>query len=68
MTLFKLQVASPDGMKFEGEVRQLSVRGICGELAADLRLTQRFADMEIDELSVSVPYLLALRQRITECK
>ena len=42
--------------------------GICGELAADLRLTQRFADMEIDELSVSVPYLLALRQRITECK
>lgn len=33
MTLFKLQVASPDGMKFEGEVRQLSVRGICGELA-----------------------------------
>ena len=33
MTLFKLQVASPDGMKIEGEVRQLSVRGICGELA-----------------------------------
>ncbi len=42
--------------------------GICGELAADLRLTQRFADMEIDELSVSVPYLLGLRQQITECK
>ena len=33
MRLFKLQVASPDGLKFEGEVRQLSVRGICGELA-----------------------------------
>jgi len=33
MKLFRLQVASPDGMKFEGDVRQLSVRGICGELA-----------------------------------
>lgn len=42
--------------------------GICGELAADLRLTQRFADMEIDELSVSVPYLLGLREKVTECK
>lgn len=42
--------------------------GICGELAADLQLTQRFADMGIDELSVSPPYLLELRQRIMECK
>ncbi len=42
--------------------------GICGELAADLRLTQRFVDMGIDELSVSVPYLLGLREKVTECK
>ncbi len=42
--------------------------GICGELAADLRLTQRFADMEIDELSVSVPYLLGVREKVIECK
>ncbi len=42
--------------------------GICGELAADLHLTQRFADMGIDELSVSVPYLLGLREKVTECK
>lgn len=42
--------------------------GICGEMAADLLLTQRFADMRIDELSVSVPYLLGLRGRVTECK
>lgn len=42
--------------------------GICGEMAADLGLTQRFADMRVDELSVSVPYLLGLRGRITECK
>ncbi|MBQ9773083.1 MAG: phosphoenolpyruvate--protein phosphotransferase [Clostridia bacterium] len=42
--------------------------GICGELAADLHLTQRFADMRIDELSVSVPYLLGVRERVIECK
>ena len=42
--------------------------GICGELAADLRMTQRFADMKIDELSVSVPYLLGVRERVIECK
>ena len=42
--------------------------GICGELAADLSLTQRFADMGVDELSVSVPYLLGLREKVTECK
>ena len=42
--------------------------GVCGEMAADLSLTQRFADMEIDELSVSVPYLLGVRGKISECK
>ncbi len=42
--------------------------GICGELAADLRLTQRFADMGIDELSVSSPYLLGVREKVIECK
>lgn len=42
--------------------------GICGEMAADLHLTQRFADLRIDELSVSVPYLLGLRGKVTECK
>ena len=42
--------------------------GICGELAAELSLTQRFADMAIDELSVSVPYLLGVREKVTECK
>ena len=42
--------------------------GICGELAADLRLTQRFADMGIDELSVSPPYLLGVREKVIECK
>ena len=42
--------------------------GICGELAADTRLTQRFADMKIDELSVSVPHLLEVRDAVINCK
>lgn len=42
--------------------------GICGEMAADLSLTQRWADLGIDELSVSTPYLLGIRGKVTECK
>ena len=41
--------------------------GICGELGADLTLTQSFVDMKIDELSVSSPYLLGVRKRVGEC-
>lgn len=41
--------------------------GICGEMAADLSLTQYFADLSVDELSVSVPYLLGVRGKICEC-
>ena len=56
----------------EGAARAIHERGgwigICGELAADLCLTQRFADMKIDELSVSVPYLLGVREKVIECK
>ena len=42
--------------------------GICGELAADFSLTQRFCDMRVDELSVSAPYLLKLRERVLACQ
>ena len=42
--------------------------GICGEMAADLHLTQRWANLGIDELSVSVPYLLGVREKVSECK
>ena len=42
--------------------------GICGELAADFSLTQRFCDMRVDELSVSTPYLLELRERVLACQ
>ncbi len=42
--------------------------GICGELAADFSLTQRFCDMHVDELSVSTPYLLELRECVLKCE
>ncbi len=38
--------------------------GICGELGADLTLTETFLRMGIDELSVSPPYVLPLREKI----
>jgi len=33
MNKFKLQIAAPDGLRYDGEAIQLSVRGIGGELA-----------------------------------
>jgi phosphotransferase system enzyme I (PtsI) len=42
--------------------------GICGELAADLSLTERFLRMGIDELSVSPVKTLELRRRVRELK
>lgn len=38
--------------------------GICGELGADLELTERFLRMGVDELSVSPSCVLPLRSRI----
>jgi phosphotransferase system enzyme I (PtsI) len=38
--------------------------GICGELAADTTLTKSFLKMGIDELSVSPPYVLKLRDTV----
>lgn len=38
--------------------------GICGELAADLTLTETFLRMGIDELSVSPIYILPLRDKV----
>ncbi|MCM1308652.1 MAG: phosphoenolpyruvate--protein phosphotransferase [Butyrivibrio sp.] len=38
--------------------------GICGELAADLTLTESFLRMGIDELSVSPAYVLKLRDKV----
>ncbi|MGN0168977.1 MAG: phosphoenolpyruvate--protein phosphotransferase [Acetatifactor sp.] len=40
--------------------------GICGELAADRKLTAEFLRMEIDELSVPPGMILDIRQKIRE--
>ncbi|MBO5377781.1 MAG: phosphoenolpyruvate--protein phosphotransferase [Ruminiclostridium sp.] len=38
--------------------------GICGELAADTNLTERFLRMGIDELSVSPAFVLKVREKV----
>jgi len=40
--------------------------GICGELAADLKITEKLLKMGIDELSVSPGRLLSVRKKIRE--
>jgi len=40
--------------------------GICGELGADITLTEEFVKMGVDELSVSPAMILPLRQKIRE--
>ena len=42
--------------------------GICGELGADLDLTEKFLKMGIDEISVTASQVLPLRQRIRTIK
>ncbi len=42
--------------------------GICGELGADLSLTERFLEMGVDELSVSPGCILQLRKTVREIK
>ena len=42
--------------------------GICGELGADLELTEEFLKRGLDELSVSPAMVLPLRKRIRECE
>lgn len=40
--------------------------GICGELAADMNLTEEFMRMGLDELSVSPSMILKMRKMIRE--
>lgn len=42
--------------------------GICGELGADLELTETFVRMGVDELSVAPSMVLKVRKRIREIK
>ena len=41
---------------------------ICGELGADLDMTETFLEIGIDELSVSPSIILPLRKKIREIK
>ena len=41
--------------------------GICGELGADLSLTEQFVQMGFDELSVSPSMILPVREKIRNC-
>ncbi len=41
--------------------------GICGELGADITLTEKFIKMGIDELSVSPNFILPIRSGIRNC-
>lgn len=38
--------------------------GICGELGADITLTEKFVNMGVDELSVSPAFILPIREKI----
>ena len=42
--------------------------GICGELGADMELTETFLEMGIDELSVSPACVLPIRKIIRDAK
>ena len=42
--------------------------GICGELGADLSLTEKFLEMGVDELSVSPTFILSIRKVVRETK
>lgn len=53
-------------MVVDGAHRHGKWAGICGELGADVELTEEFVRMGIDELSVSPSMVLELRRRIRE--
>ena len=53
-------------MTIEAGHRHNTWVGICGELGADLELTETFLSIGIDELSVSPRSVLPLRQKIRE--
>lgn len=38
--------------------------GICGEMAADLEMTEELIRLGVDELSVSPAFILPLREKI----
>lgn len=61
-TSYKYKVTIENGHKHDCWV------GICGELGADLTLTQIFIQMGIDELSVSPSFVLPVRKNIRDTR
>ena len=53
MKAFKVQIAAPDGLRYDGEAVQLSVRGIGGDLAI---------------LAGHIPFVTALKAASTRAK
>ena len=58
MRLIKL---ASEGIHSAGEDKWL---GICGEMAADVKLTETLLAAGADELSVSPPYLSRIKDRV----
>ena len=52
-----------EGIHASGEGKWL---GICGEMAADSKLTEQLISLGADELSVSPPYIARVKERIRE--
>lgn len=42
--------------------------GVCGEMAADTKITETLIELGVDELSVSPPYILPVRESIINSK
>ena len=59
--VFRLIKNAADAIHAQGGGKWI---GICGELAADTTLTARFLECGADELSVSPPFLLKLKEKI----
>ena len=55
-------------MVTEAAHRQGIWAGICGELGADMELTQKFLEMGVDELSVAPGAILPIRKIIREAE
>ena len=59
------EIRTLDGKRFLTTIKGKWI-GICGELGADLELTETFLKMGIDELSVSPSMILPVRKKVRE--
>jgi phosphotransferase system enzyme I (PtsI) len=61
--VLRLITMAAEGIHTSGDGKWL---GICGEMAADVRLTERLVSLGADELSISPPYIARVKERIRE--